>query len=1062
MKTRILILLLGAALVTGAQTYENSGGQRFYPSFGVLHPSGGTVQITLTPNVDLKDLRDGWPFALCVRGAEDSPATRTALGIYSYPGKGKGPSAIVRTNEKKAHGAIQRNSPVKAGESVNMAVTWGPSGFYFYQNGRLIGNTKKPLTLLPFSPCLSVGRLAPFFVTRIMVSTRQLPQKELESDPSQPFRADPDCSLLANDLENPQFFAAPALRKSGFHSLVPFDFTFGRIRYENEEVLLRFSANNFTDRPIRVPVTIRLSRDGKAVQEILRTITLPAKTVQKELTLPLPRLEAGFYSVEVRSGERNTFRFHLSIQPAITGKEGKLAEYLGCAAVAEPEILNRLGIRWARSWGRPDLVWHLVEPRKGEFDFRTADRMIDGMRKNNVKVLGVLGYPPLWAAEPPPESKGKIRYSESPGRWKPRSGEEWSTYVREVAKHFKGRVSFYEIYNECDFKTPGHPATFSGSTEEYFELLKRAAKEIRTVDPRSKVLITGFSMIAGAVDTAMPEDLLKLGAADVVDIWNLHSYQALLNVPEMKAMVHARKPGMPFWQTEHMWHLMNDPNRIRYLTGAIHFWFLQEGFEKFFTFGWNSYLSDEHTQSPRLPLHVFGVCQQHLRICEKYLGTHPQLPKEDFDVRHVLKRTDGGFLTVLGSSVGNYRLKFANADLTVRNESGGKVALRDGVLETGNRLYYLQTAEPLRLLSRELIESEELLSNPGFEELSGDAAGGIERCAPIDWIIRTAHEPGGSVTINTTDGNGKYALNLTATGKGRGVYVFEYRNLTVPGTYRISARFRTLSGSARPYLHVYGTDEKKRISIRKNFAPPAPGKWETFSMDLVLPEAPRKAVAVIFGAYGKAGTLLLDDVRMHRLPAAERIKKEDAHVLRLSGTPLSGVCRRTEEGGEIRLSFLKHALGNRTGVGGVPFTIGEQALAAGGKKWKNARPETTMTLPDPAGNGVERLFLLGSAMYCSGEKKGAVLAELLLEYADSTTVRLPLRKGIDLDDWYGPKRIKLGNEHRFRAPDFKEYSLFLVEKKNPHPERRIRRIGVIALSDSALSVFPAVTLERRK
>ena len=118
------------------------------------------MQITLTPNVDLKDLRDGWPFALCVRGAEDSPATRTALGIYSYPGKGKGPSAIVRTNEKKAHGITQRNSPVKAGESVNMAVTWGPSGFYFYQNGRLIGNTRKPLTLLPFSPCLSVGRLA--------------------------------------------------------------------------------------------------------------------------------------------------------------------------------------------------------------------------------------------------------------------------------------------------------------------------------------------------------------------------------------------------------------------------------------------------------------------------------------------------------------------------------------------------------------------------------------------------------------------------------------------------------------------------------------------------------------------------------------------------------------------------------------------------------------------------------------------------------------------------------------------------------------------------------------
>lgn len=1060
MKAPILFLFLAGALCLGAQTYENSGGQRFYPASGVIHPSGGTVQITLTPNVDLKDLRDGWPFAFCLRGAEDSPATRTSLGIYSYPGKGKGPAAIIRTVGKKAHGAIQRNSPVKAGESVNMAVTWGPDGFYFYQNGRLIGNTRKPVTLLPFCPSFSVGRLAPFFVSRIMVSTRQLPQKELQADPLQPFRADPDCSLLGNDPEHPEFFAAPKLRKEKFYSLEPFDFVFGRIRYENEELFLRFSANNFTDRPIAVPVTIRISRDGGAEQELSRTLTLPAGTIQKELHLPLPRLSAGFYRIQVQRENQSPVSFTLSIQPEIAGKEGKMAEYLGTAAVAEPEILKRLGIRWARSWGRPDLVWHLVEPQKGKFDFRTADRMVDGLRKNGVHVLGVLGYPPLWAAEPPPDTKGKIRYSESPGRWKPRSGKEWSDYVRKVAEHFKGRVSHYEIYNECDFKTPGHPASFSGSTEEYFELLKRAAKEIRSADPRSKVLVTGFSMIAGAVDSAMPEDLLRLGAADVVDIWNLHSYQALLNVPEMKAMVHARKPEMPFWQTEHMWHLLKDPDRIRYLSAAINFWFLQEGFEKFFTFGWNSYLTNEHTQSPQLPLHVFGVCQQHLRTCEEYIGTHPQLPKEDFDVRHVLKRTDGSYLTVLGSSVGNYRLTFANPDLAVRNESGASVALRKGVLETGNRLYYLQSAGPLKILSQELIESEELLSNPGFEELSGDAAGGIEHCTPIGWIIRTVHEPGGSVTVNAEDGNGTYALNLTATGKGRGVYVFEYLNLTAPGAYRISARFRTLSGSARPYLHVYGTDEKKRISVRKNFDPPVPGKWETLSMDLELPEVPRKAVAVIFGAYGGTGTLLLDDVRMHRLPAAERIRKEDALLLDLSGIPLSSVCRR-EGGGEIRLSFLKNAYGNRRTVGGIPFSIGENALAARGKKWENAG-QSFMDLPDPAGIAIKRIFLLGSAMYCTGEKKGTPLAEMVLEYADSSSARIPLRKGIELDDWYNPGRPPIPAEHRFRAPDFKEYSLFSAEWENPYPERKVKRIGLVPVSASSMVVLPAVTLERRR
>ena len=113
MKTRILILLLGAALVAGAQTYENSGGQRFYPSFGVLHPSGGTVQITLTPNVDLKDLRDGWPFALCVRGAEDSPATRPHWASTPIRAKGKAPPPLSGQTKKRPMAPFSGTPPSK-------------------------------------------------------------------------------------------------------------------------------------------------------------------------------------------------------------------------------------------------------------------------------------------------------------------------------------------------------------------------------------------------------------------------------------------------------------------------------------------------------------------------------------------------------------------------------------------------------------------------------------------------------------------------------------------------------------------------------------------------------------------------------------------------------------------------------------------------------------------------------------------------------------------------------------------------------------------------------------
>ena len=64
-------------------------------------------------------------------------------------------------------------------------------------------------------------------------------------------------------------------------------------------------------------------------------------------------------------------------------------------------MFQKLNIKWVRLWGG-ELAWFYVEPVAGKFDFRTADKVINGYLANHVQILGVLGYPPLWAAEPPP------------------------------------------------------------------------------------------------------------------------------------------------------------------------------------------------------------------------------------------------------------------------------------------------------------------------------------------------------------------------------------------------------------------------------------------------------------------------------------------------------------------------------------------------------------------------------------------------------------------------------------------------------------------------------------
>lgn len=190
--------------------------------------------------------------------------------------------------------------------------------------------------------------------------------------------------------------------------------------------------------------------------------------------------------------------------------------------------------------------WFQVEPVRGKFDFRTADRIIDAYRACNVNILAVLGYPPLWAAEPPPAEgeRAKFRYRRGePGRWKPRSVDEWRNYVRNVAGHFTGRVRHYEIYNEVDFHPPGFAESFSGTTEEYFELLKSASQEIRAADTANQVLVSGFSNTPTVCDMEMPEKLVSLGAGDWVDIWNVHSYRAKVGMAEMKALADRARPA---------------------------------------------------------------------------------------------------------------------------------------------------------------------------------------------------------------------------------------------------------------------------------------------------------------------------------------------------------------------------------------------------------------------------------------------------------------------------------------------------------------------------------------
>lgn len=1064
-KTRIvcyaLFLLSGAAFAAEPALLSNSSGECLFPADGVIHPASGTVQMTVTPVCEPDRMRNEWNFAFYVPGERNRPESRTVLGLYRTPGLERfdGLSAVVRTVDGKRFGFADGETGIPANRPVNLALTWGRGRINFHINGVLRKSVSFQGSLQPTAPFFGVCRTRPFYATRLAVSTRVLTEDELQKDPARPFEAEPDTSLLANELDRPRYFVAPVFRNR--ISVTPFDLLAGRIFSVKDPLVLAFSAFNGTPSEQEFPVRIAIKAPDGKKHTLIRRVRLPANSANRKITLAIPPMEPGLYTISVESEPERKREFRISILPEIAGERGKLSGYLGAAHNRQPEVFGKLKLEWVRFWGAPELNWFQVEPRRGEFDFRTADMAVDSYRKQGVEILAVLGYPPLWAAEPPPRGeefrKHKFQYN-CPGRWKPRSGTEWSDYVAATVRHFNNRVKYYEIYNEADFKPPAMAATFSGSTKEYFDLLRSASGIIRKGNASNRVLITGFSMIPGPCDTKMPSDLLAMGAADLVDIWNIHSYRGLLDVPEMQKMVHEKKPGMPFWQTEQMWHILKDKARIRYMTAAINFWFLRQGFEKYMTFGWGEFLSDGHTMSPEDSLHAFAVCQRFLRVCDKEAGVIDSLPAADFDVRHLLKMSgkDNRFLSVIGSSVGEYQVRVANPDAVLYDLSGRRKSLSGGSFNTGKEIHFLVTKGKPILPESRLTGGTGLLGNPSFEELTGDLMGGLDGVHPGGWIFRTNYDPAGKIRL--TDRNprtGCYAVELTTGGKGR-VYLFRYLKLNNPGTYRISAHFRNVSGKALPYLSAFDTAPGSRfLPVRMFPAAETKDGYVRCTMDITLEKAPKDSLAVIFGIDRQGGTVLLDDVEMSRIEP-EKFPSAEAVPVPLRGTDAAGRFRN----GNCHLSL--DALGRLPKIrayGGVPFRIGT-SFAVAGNGWQGLKEQHRIDIP--AGKYGE-IHVLNCVMYAP-ETEGVAAGEIRLIYADGTSASLPLRIGRETSDWFSGNSTKKAPGSRVASltmPDYTERNFFLGSYENPHPEKQVNAVEIRALGPSTVLAVPGLTLRKR-
>ncbi|MBI4976431.1 MAG: endo-1,4-beta-xylanase [Spirochaetes bacterium] len=831
---------------------------------GIFRADEGTIEFRLNMKRPMDRAQNTWDFIFSmIPGQQLSKNARTLIGIYVPPIPDRGLRAIFRDGSNTRSLAYPGFSWIE-GKPFLVSLTWGKA-LRLYVDGRKVAELNErcsvPDALVP--TCFMVDQDR-FSVESMRLSSVECDAATLWTDTSRDFTRSADTTFIAAaHLTRTEQYETPW--SAGYSTLKPLF----RERYTcldtTDDPVYPLIGFNGTGRAVAIPLHLTAADvSGKTAADVTTRIALPAGGGLTKYDVPVPALKKhGYYKINAvleTDGQSAKYRSTVAVFPARAGGDGKLAHWLGQHYEEQFDLVayRKAALMTLRAGGRNPFMWPRVEPEQGVWDWSLADEFVAAAEREKIEVLGLLGWTPRWAGVEPADPAA-IQNKNGSSSWKPRSVEEFGNYVYQAVARYKGRVPYWEIWNEVDWHPPAPAFSFTGSTEEYFALLKEAYQQAKRADPSCKVLISGFGLFG---DKNMPRDLMSKGAGAYFDIFNFHAYAGVAGYLPLKELISEKKPGAPSWNSEHMWHEMSGGPKRDYLSVASLLWFMEKGVERYYYMGMSEYYFDRTTSSPSIEYWVVGYFQSMLRTCDSFAGLVKFDGASGYSVRHMLKKSDGTFLSVLGSELGEHEIIADTTVLSASDLYGNNIAVevRDGrAVIPVKTIAYIMTAEPLRIVSSRATVAIALYQNGSFEDVGGDIAmGGLAAGKPLGWTFRdTAKDPEGKIVLSDTARSGKFALKMSSSGKGS-VYAFQDVRIPAPGMYTVAGYFKNTSGSPQVYMSYFDRSANKIIE-----SVPAAVAGDQFAMvkySFEVVHVPSMPCALIFGIKSGEGSIILDDI----------------------------------------------------------------------------------------------------------------------------------------------------------------------------------------------------------
>ena len=177
------------------------------------------------------------------------------------------------------------------------------------------------------------------------------------------------------------------------------------------------------------------------------------------------------------------------------------------------KVYDRLaltGIKWARC----QTGWSKTEKQKGVYDFKWLDDVVDNLIKRGIKPWFNVGFGNgIYMGE----MKNPTGVGHVPLYYGEECVQAWKNYIDALSKHFKGRVQYFEIWNESNIDEFWQPK--KADPKAYVELVRITGDIIRKNIPNAKI---------GAVNAsyyrAFTAKFFECGGGDYIDFYAIHPY----------------------------------------------------------------------------------------------------------------------------------------------------------------------------------------------------------------------------------------------------------------------------------------------------------------------------------------------------------------------------------------------------------------------------------------------------------------------------------------------------------------------------------------------------------